>query len=73
MALVSLRDLAFRLGVSYATVYRLARAGVIPVLRVGGQYRADPEAVIEALSAQIREQSRESLDSALITRLDRAE
>lgn len=64
MALVSLRVLAERLGVSYATVYRLARAGVIPVLRVGGQYRADEEAVLRAL--------RESSDSALIPRSEQS-
>ena len=47
--LVGLRDIADILGVSPRTVLRLIDAGTIPFLRVGVQYRFNPQAVIEAL------------------------
>jgi excisionase family DNA binding protein len=49
---VTSKELAPMLGVKPATLYRWARLGLVPYLRVGEQtIRFDPEAVIAALSA----------------------
>ncbi len=40
--LMSIREVALRLGVTENRVYQLAREGVFPVVRVGRQVRVDP-------------------------------
>jgi excisionase family DNA binding protein len=49
--LLTVAELAVRLGTSAQTVYRLAESGRIPFARVGRQLRFDEGRVLEALEA----------------------
>ena len=42
---LSIEGVARRLGVHYSTVYRLAREGVLPGFKVGGQWRFSEEMI----------------------------
>ena len=51
-ALVRAREIAERIAVHPATIWRWAAAGVVPSIRVGRTVRFDPDAVKAALEAQ---------------------
>jgi excisionase family DNA binding protein len=54
--LLTVAELAARLGTSAQTVYRLSEAGRIPVVRVGTRHlRFDEAAVLEALTEKPKE------------------
>lgn len=53
MRFLTTKELAQKLGVTIGTVYRMAREGVIPIIRIGTgrRLRFDFEEVMSALSA----------------------
>jgi len=55
--LLTLRELAALLNVHECTVYRQLKAGRIPFVRVGGEYRFNPSVVIAKLTDQTRKAS----------------
>jgi PTS system nitrogen regulatory IIA component len=48
--MMTLREVAGYLRLHTATIYRLARAGVIPGVKIGGQWRFSPRRVEEWLA-----------------------
>lgn len=46
---VPVREIAKALSCSSRTIQRLARAGAVPSIRFGREYRLDPDAVVAAL------------------------
>jgi excisionase family DNA binding protein len=46
-SLLTLEQVAEALSVSYARASQLAREGILPVVRLGRQYRVDPERLAE--------------------------
>jgi excisionase family DNA binding protein len=50
-ALLTLEDSAKILNVTYARASQLAREGLLPVVRLGRQYRVDPERLSEFIAA----------------------
>jgi excisionase family DNA binding protein len=49
--LQTLRQTAEELGVTYERAAQLAREGVLPVVRLGRQYRVDPDRLAEFIAA----------------------
>jgi excisionase family DNA binding protein len=50
-ALLTLDDSARILNVKYARVSQLAREGVLPTVRLGRQYRVDPDRLADFIAA----------------------
>lgn len=49
--MLTVREVAKRLGVCQDTIYRLVAAGKLPAIRVGSAIRLSPEAVIRSVVA----------------------
>jgi len=45
MRLLTVREIAEKLQVSEAQIYRMIKRGSIPFVEIGGVYRFDPEAI----------------------------
>ncbi len=58
--LIDAQAVAGVLGCSPRTARRLAQTGVLPAVRVGGDWRYDPEAVAEALAAATAQRTGEA-------------
>lgn len=56
--LVSAADVAAYTGLHRVTIWRLARAGRLPFVRVGNSYRFDPIEVAAAVTATQKDGSR---------------
>jgi excisionase family DNA binding protein len=52
LKLLTLKELADLLSVHECTIYRQLKAGRIPFVRLGGEYRFNPSLVIEKLTAE---------------------
>ena len=50
-SLLTIEQVAKTLNVSYARAARLAREGALPVVRLGRQYRVDPERLSDFVAA----------------------
>jgi len=51
--MLSIEEVARRLGVHFSTVYRLTREGVLPGLKVGGQWRFSKQMLESWIANQV--------------------
>ena len=63
--LMTVEDVANRLRLSYSTVYSMLRAGEIPAVKLGAQWRVDPIRLDAWLSDQEPDRSDDALEAVV--------